>query len=204
MVVPMSTSKNDIFNLSIFQIGHTKTIFDPDENSPEAAHCRKIYDQHRRAILSMAKWSFAKTVTPLALTANTPNGWSYEYQYPSGCLKALEIAKTNPYDAPIPFQAGSTYDSVNNVNNRVIWTNWEGASLVHIRDLEDTTKFTPMFVQTLANRMSSDLARVLAKKDTLAGQMFQMYQLSFNDAVRMGEVEAEDVPQNDAAWILDR
>lgn len=197
----MAGSKTEIFNNALFFMGHTRKVNTPTEDTPEAANCRFIYDTHRRALLTLAKWSFAKTILTLAPTGNKVTGWAYEYTYPTDCLKALEIAKSNKNDPDIPFQAGSTIDYNTGVQKRVIWTNQEAAQLVFMRDVTVTGFFTPMFDQALAYRMSVDLGRVMATRESTAKEMWSLFLWSLAEAIRQGEAEAMDEPMPDAPWI---
>lgn len=201
----MAANKVEIYNGALFKIGHTKSIENVSEATNEARNCNKIYDRHRESILSMANWGFAKTFKTLAQTAGTPPvGWEYEYQYPSDCLRVIEIAKTAPTDPKIPFTSGHTYDSSTGQQKRVIWTNHPSAQLVFIRDVTNEGLFTPMFVQTLEHRMGVDLAKVMAKKTDVAKEQMNWFQWALNEAVRLNEIESEDQPQPDANWITER
>lgn len=201
----MSANRAEIYTGALFNIGHAKGVDNPSENTNEAKNCNKIYDKHRKSILSMANWGFAKVFRTLAQTANTPpTGWEYEYAYPSDCLRVIEIAKTAPTDPKIPFTSGHTYDSTTGQQKRVIWTNHPNAVLVFVRDVTNEGLFSPMFTQTLQHRMSVDLAKVMAKKTDVAKEQMNWFQWSMNEAVRLNEIESEDQPQPDADWIRDR
>lgn len=200
----MTASQTEIFNMALFNIGHSRRVNTVAEDTPEAKNCRAVYGIHRRALLTMAKWSFAKSILPLALTGNEVVGYDYEYTYPPDCLKALEIARSSKDLPKVPFQTGSTINYLTNEQSRVIWTNEASAQLVFMRDVNVTGLFTPLFDQTLAYRMSVDLARVMATREATAKEMLQLFQFSFNQAILSGEAEAEDEPAPDAAWIIGR
>jgi len=197
----MAQSKLDIYNFSLFQIGHTRTVNSPTENTIERKHCDAVYNQHRRAILESSKWAFAKTFIKLSLTGNvTPDG-RLEYHYPIECLKALEIVRSSPRVPKIPFMTGSIRDIETNEERRVIWTNAPDAVLLCIRDVTLPSMFTSNFTQALSYRMGVDLATVLAKNSSKSNDMFKLYQWAMDQAILSGEVEAEDEPERDAEWI---
>lgn len=201
----MPANKVEIFNGTLFKIGHTKSVNNVSEATNEARNCNKIYDKYREVILTLANWGFAKTFRVLAETANEPpTGWLYEYAYPSDCLRIIEIARTAPTDPKIPFTKGHTYDSTTGQQKAVIWTNQEAASLIFIRNVTSEALFTPMYTQALEHRMAVDLAQVMAKKPNVAKDQMSWFQWALNEAVRLNEIEAEDQPQPDANWISER
>ena len=199
----MATEKTDVYNLGLIHIGHTKRVTSPTEKTTERRNCEAVYDPYRKALLTMAKWGFGTVSQTLTLTGNTPTGYDYEYVYPTGCLKALEIARASAQLPKIPFKAGSIIDSDGD-HQRVIWTNKEDASLIFIYDVEDVKMFTPLFNLTLAHYMGVTLSRLMAKSTKTPTEMFQLAQYYYNQAIISGEVEAEDFELPEPDWITDR
>lgn len=197
----MATDKTDIYNLSLFSIGHSRRVTSPTEESTERRNCEAVYGPSKRALLTMANWSFAKTITKLSLTGYTPKGWAYEYHYPIGCIKAIEIMRDSSYQKEIPFQTALRYDDVSDTEKRVIWTNEPLAQLLYVRDVNSTTLFTPLFDTTLAYYMGIPLARIMAKNTRTPSEMTQLFQYHLSEAIRAGEAEAQDKPEQDADWI---
>jgi len=200
----MATDKVEIYNQALFNIGHAKRVISPTENTTERLNCEAVYEPRKRALLAMAKWSFAKTEVALSLTGFTPTGWEYEYFYPQGCLKALEIARASVQEKPIPFQTALRYDDTTGQETRVVWTNEAEASLLFLRNVQSPTVFTPSFDTALASFMSVDLSRVMTKSSKTPSEMFQLFQFHFQQAVLAGEAEAVEEPQPDAEWISNR
>lgn len=200
-------SKEDIYNGMLFEIGHTKRVNNANESSIEAQNCGAVYDRHRRTILSMGRWKFAKVEKTLTQTGNTPpTGFAYEYNYPNDCITALSISKPAKTDPKIPFTVGSIYapGETGGTEKRVIWTNEPNAKLWMIRNVENTALFSPSFAQALIARGASDLAVVMAKSQKTSSQKMGEFQFWLNQAINIGEIEAEDEPEQDAPWILDR
>ena len=197
----MATNKTDIYNLALFHIGHSTRVQSPTEPTTERRNCEAVYETAKRALLTMANWSFAKAITALSLTGNTPKGWAYEYYYPQGCIKALEIARDSDRQKEIPFQTALRYDESTGAETRVIWTDEAGAQLLFMRDVQNPTVFTPPFDMTLSYFMGIPLARVMAKNTRTPGEMSQLFQFHLSEAIRSGEAEAQDKPEQDADWI---
>lgn len=200
----MAKDNISIYNLALFHVGHSQKVISPTEKTTERRHCETVYDPYRIALLTMAKWSFATITETLTLTGNSAIGYEYEYKYPSGCLKALEIARGSAKNDKIPFKTAAVKNATTGKPERVIWTNEPNASLIYIFDVEDVAMFTPLFNLTLAHYMGVPIARVLAQSSRTATEMFQLAQYYFNQAVLSGEVEAEDFDLPEPDWITDR
>jgi len=200
----MATTNVDIYNLSLFYIGHSRRIESPTESTTENRNCTAIYEQSKRALLTMADWSFAKTSEFLSLTGHSATGWGNEYYYPQGCIKALEIARSSQEQDVIPFQTALRYDQISGEESRVIWTDESSAELVFLRDVLSPAMFTPKFIDTLAYYMGIPLARVMAKNTKTPADMTQMFQYNLSEAIRSGEAEAQDKKELDAEWIRER
>lgn len=200
-------SKEDLYNAMLFEVGHTKRVNNANEQTPEALNCGYCFDRHRRTLLSMGRWKFAKVERKLTQTGNTPpTGWAYEYNYPTDCLTALEISRAAKTDQKIPFTVGAIYIPGENgaTEKRVIWTNQPDALMWFIRNVENTTMFSATFAQTLVSRCAADLALVFTKDSKLSNTKLQQFQFYWNQAVDTGEIEAEDEPEQAPDWIIDR
>lgn len=201
----MAQDKLDIWNLGLISVGHSKKVVSPTEKTTERRHCESLYDPYRKALLTMNKWAFATITQPLTATSNTPpTGWAYEYVYPNGCLKAVEIHRASASLPEIPFKKGAVYDEATSTHQLVIWTNEPDASLVWIRDVDDPKFFTPLFDLTLAHYMGITLSRLLSKSTKTPQEMFQAAQYYQNEAVIAGEVEGDDFEYPEPDWITDR
>lgn len=200
----MSTDKTEIYNLALFSIGHSRRVHSPTEDSTERRNCEAIYEQSKRGLLTMANWSFAKTGVALSLTGQKPKGWAHEYYYPQGCIKALEIARDHDAQPEIPFQTALRYDEVSGKETRVIWTDEAGANLIYIRDVQSPAVFTPKFIDTLTHYMAIPLARIMSNNSRTPADMTQLFQYHLSEAIRSGEAEAQDKPEQDAEWIKER
>lgn len=200
----MAISKLDIYNQALFNIGHTKRVQSLTEDSAERRNCEAIYEPRKRSLIAMARWGFAKTETVLSLTGRTPTGWDYEYYYPQGCLKALEIPRSNVRQKKIPFQTALYHNETTGAESKVIWTNYPQASLLFLRDVQNPVIFTPNFETCLSYFMAPDLSRVMSKNTKGPSEMFQLFQFHLQQAIIAGEAEAVDEDEPEAEWITDR
>ena len=197
----MANSKLNCYNISLFNIGHTRRVNTLIEDTVERRNCETVYEQKKESLLSSSNWGFAKTSVGLSSTGYTPIGWAYEYFYPIGCLRAIEIAKASRELDPIPFQSALRYNQDDGSERRVIWTNEPQANLIFIRNVQDPSVFTPKFTDALCAYMGIDLSRVMAKDSSVTNDMKQMFATHISEAIRMSEIEAKDEKELDADWI---
>jgi hypothetical protein len=81
------TDQVGVYNLCLGRLGVGQAVGAPTENSVPAKTCNRFYDQCRQEVLRAFPWPFALRAEPLALVVGqTFPGWTYVYQYPSGCL----------------------------------------------------------------------------------------------------------------------
>lgn len=148
-------SKVDIWNLALSHIAHRAVIADPDEATTEANHCRRFYPIALRVALEHFLWSFATRRVPLAEVTNPVDHWMFAYAMPTGVVKARSVLLPESTDdaKEQDFAVESAADG-----SLIILTNVEDAVLKYTALVEDTNKFTPMFVLAL----SYDLAAMLA------------------------------------------
>ena len=147
-------SKVDIFNLALSNIGHKANITDPDETSAEANHCRRFYPIALAAALERYAWSFATRRFALAEVTNPVDHWMFAYALPNLCIKprAVLMPESTDDSKEQPFAVESDDNG-----DAILYTNVEDAVLKYTTLVEDTNKFTPLFVLAL----SYDLAVLL-------------------------------------------
>ena len=80
-------------NTTLGRLGISKTIGSLSENSVEAKPLARAYAQVRQEVLRAFPWGFALWAEALAEVADqTFPGWTYVYQYPSGCLNMRAVS----------------------------------------------------------------------------------------------------------------
>ncbi len=141
----------------------------PPDGSVEAGHCATFYDQARTEMLEIGSWAFSLARASLAEVANPSSVWVYAYAKPSDCLRALRIPRASPpvtvfTQDLIPYphtddRDGAQYD----VEGEVILTNEPAATLLYVRDVTDSTKFTPSFTNALSLLLAGYLAGPIIK-----------------------------------------
>lgn len=173
----------DICNLALGYLGDTANIasIDPPEGSAQADHCATFYPLARDALLEMHDWGFATKRVVLAPLVGTVSQWAYCYAAPSDLVNTISVldksatddtseglGQSDPYCltgdqlsyayTPQPFQLESADDGTS-----VIYTNQPDALLRYVARVTDTTKFSPLFIRTLAASLASMLAGPVLK-----------------------------------------
>lgn len=196
----------DICNLALAHLGDEATVssIDPAEGSAQAEHCERWYPIARDTLLEMHDWRFAtRRVLLAALSANAFE-WSFAYALPSNMVRALKV---------LPAASSAQNDTedfdqmVSEEDAQIILTNCEDASLVYTVRVTDTTRFTPLFVESLAWLLASYLAGPVLKGD--AGQKMAQTALA-NFGAFYARATASDANQRQVKathtpdWIVNR
>lgn len=167
------SSEVDICNLALSHLGDDAevTAIAPPDGSIQSAHCARFYPIARDALLEMYPWTFAtKRATVSEVENPSPDDWAYAYRLPATALRPLTAllpgvpARALSLDAdaesfPYIVEAGEDGEPV-------LYTNVETAVLRYIDRVDDTTKFTPLFVVALARLLAAYLAGPILKGDT--------------------------------------
>jgi len=147
----------EICNMALSHLGSQATIsaISPPDGSAEADYCARFYDQARTELIEPGAWAFTLKRAELAATTLDSNDWAFKYAIPSDCERALRIIK-----------AGALYDNDSadfTIEGDFIYTDEEDAVLLYVRDVGDTTKFSPSFTSALTYMLASYLAGPIIK-----------------------------------------
>lgn len=159
-----------ICNMALSHIGSEARVssISPPDGSVEAGHCATFYDMARSELIEPGTWRFARKRALLAEVTNESDTWAYAYTLPSDCMRPLRVL--TPGTALTVFnqdtlgyssneEAGADFD----IEGDVLYTNEPEAVLVYVRDVTDTTKFTPSFTSALSYLLASYLAGPILK-----------------------------------------
>lgn len=224
-------SEVDIANLALSHLGDSATVasLDPPEGSAQAEHCARWYPIARNALLELHDWNFATSRVKLAQVTQNWSEWAYAYAYPSDVVRLLAVLpegatsdNSTSNSGPISSAYGVGYyddstfsvympqpytSEVDEAGNRLIYTNEPSATLRYTRIITDTTKFSQLFVTTLARFLASYLAGPVLKGDTgiqigaaqLRIAMEMMSKAAVSDSNQMRQPSRQSV-----SWIAGR
>src|SRR5690606_23622503 len=109
------------------------------DREQEALTCKVFYDTCRKKVLSDFAWPFATKRATLNLIEEDPNDeWCYSYQYPSDCVRAIEIfsgVRNNTRQTRVEYEIADNGDS------SLIFTDEPEAILKYTRDVTNTDRF---------------------------------------------------------------
>ena len=208
------TTNVDITNRALSAIGTRSQIASMDEDSNEARNAKLLFDSLRDEVLRLAPWNCAFNYQNLALisaapgTPENPTGgvdvwdksippppWSYEYAYPSDCLRCVFIvpqfttgftsgvpittAVTGGAPAfwngpPVRFKVGvnqigpSGKPDPKGIDQRVIWTNQQLAILAYVRRVTNPDVWDEQFQQAIVAALAARLVISLTGDKSLA------------------------------------
>jgi hypothetical protein len=159
-----------ICNMALSHIGSSATIsaINPPDGSVEAGHCSTFYDQARTELLEPGAWQFSLTRETLAMVTNESTQWLYAYALPSTCMRALRVLTpavglTVFNEDERDFVANDRTSADFDIEGTVLFSNHEDASLVFVRDITDSGKFTASFTAALSYLLASYLAGPIVK-----------------------------------------
>lgn len=183
----MAISSLTICNSALSKLGASR-ISSLAGTSKAALLCNEQYAKLRDEVLTAHPWNFASTRVELSQNATAPT-WGYDYAYdlPSDCLRVLGLEEED--DTDVAWK----------VESRQLVTDSTTANILYIKQVADTTKFTPLFAEVLAYRIAMDLAYAITQNMNVQQMMAKLY----DDALRKAKsfdaqegtpdlVEAED------------
>lgn len=180
----------DICNSALIKLG-VEPISSFTEESKAARLCNQQYSIIRDKLLTSHYWNFAIKRAELVSVAETPKfGFSYKYQLPSDCLRAIHL---NVKDRRFKVEIG-----------RFLHTNLDGAKLLYIAKQEDSSKFSPMFSELLALAIAIDLCMALAQKRTLRADLREEWKEALRDTRSADGQEGTNDELISDVWINSR
>lgn len=186
----MATSESEIVNMGLSQIGNTRFIDDlATDTSSEGMVARLHYPKVRDRTLSLRPWPFATRTQILAALPNTSRtNWTYAYQYPSDCLRPIDIM-VNGYRFPTSDLRSAWDTQINDAGDGlIILTDLACAELAYVRRVENVTLFPDYFTEVLGLGLGAVFALAIKKDPNLHVALRQEYM----DALSVAHAEASN------------
>lgn len=186
----MTVSKVEICNYALQLIGD-ESILSLDDATVPAQQCNLRYDSARRTVLEMAFWNFAiKRVELARLTETPPFDFSYYFALPSDLLRVVGTDRelgvnfgTDPlFNGYKTIGFGDAYtgkdryklEATTNGQRALLYDD-DACKIAYIADVEDTTKFSPLFVEALTHYLASRIAYKITGSRTIEEKIFQQF-----------------------------
>lgn len=161
----------DICNSALNNLG-ASNIIALTEDSKAARVCNQRYPVVRDAVFRAHPWNCLIRRIEIAADATAPvYEYAYRYQLPAEpyCLRVLKVD-------------GEADGVVYEVEGRFIVSDEGTMKIKYIARELDANLYDTLLIETLASRLSSELAYPLANSTTLQAQMFSLYERKLSEA----------------------
>ncbi len=188
-------SKTDICNLASDLLASEPVIDVDNPTTATESLFNRWYEQSRRKVLREHPWNFASKRINLASSGTAPAfGYSSQFPLPNDFVRLLTIeGDVGQFISPENYQVE---------DNAVLMNTDSGVLRVrYIYDIEDVTKFDPMFIDILAH----ELALVLAYKITGSnGNVDRIAQISRNRSAMAKAIDGQERPPSRREYSRNR
>jgi hypothetical protein len=205
MPFPAKPSQVDIVNMALGLLKCRK-ISSMSENSVEAVEANRWYEPARREALRGHDWTWATSVTTLALNATyaaSASGvyagkWKYAYTYPANIVAIWHLYNEFTQNKSVGEDFRELYDSTN--NQTVIVTDCEDALAEATFDLSDTTLFDSFFVTAFSYVLAAKMAPALTGDDSIADALLKKANIAMSESERMNSYEQNVTEQKTSSY----
>jgi hypothetical protein len=181
-----------ICNLALQDVGRGLAITALDENTHAARACRLRYPFARDACLRAYDWNFAAARASLPALAGPPAfGFANAHQLPPDCLFVRTV--------------GEAHDRTWVVESGMLLSD-ECAPLkiTYTRAVTDPALFDPLFAETLAVRIASEIAVSLTESVGKTQALWQIYLQKLAEARRRDAQEGVRRDAHEGDWAQGR
>lgn len=224
----MPTLPVDLVNRALDECGFDEyDVGDLSEGTDAAMAALRIYDPTLRQLLSAAHWNFARKQEKLVMIGDVtginaaftgvPGPWSYMYEWPTDCVHARFVPRTDQtvvgniltWASPAPFLVASfsipnpiesQWDQIEGHDpeqTRVILTNQLTASLVYTGMMMYPDAWDPLFEQAMVAVLAARLAMAVIK-DKREARIVR----ADNISIAKGALDAARVRDGDEGWTI--
>lgn len=179
-------SEVDICNMALSHLGDSANLqaIAPPDGSAQADHCARWYPIARDGLIERHDWGFATKRIALAQLVNPITEWLYCYTQPNDLVSAIAVmdpAAPDDSSVALPAPSMAFFGYSNPVINGgiytpqeftlesaadgtdVVYTNQQNAVMRYVARVTDTSKFSSLFIRTLAASLSAMLAGPVIK-----------------------------------------
>jgi len=157
----MGCTQTELANVALGHLGEAR-ILNIDEQSPQAEHCRRMWNLTRDGLLRQRHWNFALRLAFLSPLANAPAfGWGWAYQLPEDYLLAVELNSRRGGTSEARFEI---------IGNQLHCADCE-ARLQYVRRVEQTSLWDAAFCEAFCLKLASAIAPSITAAPGLAGDL---------------------------------
>ena len=173
----------DIFNQALMLVGN-KPILITTEQSPGAKACDRAWPIVRQEVLSEHAWQ--ATVARIQLPkseADPVHGYAFQYPLPSDNLRILSVNEFWPEDRRWVVESTGIMTDID-----------APLDVVYIKDVEDTTSYSPLLVSALGHRLALEIVERRTQSNTKKQQIEVLYNAILRKA-KMADVREQSSAQ---------
>ena len=186
----------DICNMALSHIAQYP-IQSLNDSLKTAQECKTLYPRARDSVLEDFMWNFAFKWIAIPLLDLEHDKWTYLYQYPSDCVRALEIYNSASETDKIEFEIYVNED----LDSKMIGTDQEDAVLKYTARVTNPNLFTSQFIDALSYRLAADLALPLRGDPKIFDAMLRIYSAYISRAQMHNANEREKTPSDDNSLV---
>ena len=188
----------DICNDAIARVGGKLIQSIESPTTLTENYCATMYPKNRRIVLRSAVWNFARTTKEIAKSSEQAKGYAGVYPLPNDFLRLLGVIGMD--------LMGYDTDRYRLSDNKLYLVDCGTPSieLEYIRDVEDATRFDPLFTEALSLRLAYNLQYALSGKNTTAQRLYEEYQLALAEAKSIDGQEQKPIRVQRSRWLAAR
>lgn len=185
----MSTTNVKIMSAALNKIGE-RGILTTADKSHRAEVVTRDYDIIRRSLLRKYLFNFSLVRTQLAATASAPSfGYDFQYLKPNDFLRPASIQDGQE----IKIEGDYILSDVGNTLN-----------IVYVADVQDPTKFDPIFVELLILHLAYHIVEPLTQSNTKKAALADDIRELKRRALLVDAAEDSSEELEDTGWITGR
>tara|TARA_A100000171_G_C2107118_1_gene132910 strand:+ start:112 stop:708 length:597 start_codon:yes stop_codon:yes gene_type:complete len=177
----------DICNEAMDLLG-AATISSLTENSKEARLCNRKFSISRDTVLRAHPWNAAIARAELAADSTPPAfGFSKQFQLPTDpyCLRVLSYWNTNVNNDLAAYDSNRMFK----IEGRKILSNDDACKIIYISRLTNTEDYDALLSTSIAHRLAADTAYAITGSNSVAQQMFNLYESRLKEAKGVDSME---------------
>lgn len=163
----MAITSTDIVNRAIYMIGDDQTPVTGTapsfDSSPAGVAAAQLYTGVVQTVAKLHGWDFSRCIATLMTSGNSaPDGWAYEYLYPTNGIEVRQIKPATVTDPNNPSPTSWTVGNalVSSVPTRVIWTN-QASAVALFTNQPPESAWDAGFIESVARLLASEMAMAI-------------------------------------------
>lgn len=177
-------TSTDLANRALSRIGLTKISSIDDTNSKAARTCKQLLTQVIDEVLRSHRWNCATKRVPLSEDAAAPAfGYKHAYVLPGDFIRLLEV-NGEQVDGSEEF-----FEIEEDKRLLVNPTNFDGGCNIRYIRTIPVSKFDPLLFESVATKLSAEIAIPLTSKIELQSHAIQLYSMALGNARKMDAIE---------------